>query len=105
MTKLRLKSLGSENWEIESTICALNAALGEAKKLLACNQLSVSLRVHLSTLKSINKRPSSLAAGRFYAMDQAVIPKASPGGISIGGGLIVGGNLASLGINNNKTIS
>ena len=38
-------------------------------------------------------------------MAQAVIPKASPEAISLGGGLIVAGLLASLGINNNKIIS
>ena len=38
-------------------------------------------------------------------MDQAVIPKASPEAISLGVVLIVGGILASLGINNNKIIS
>ena len=34
-----------------------------------------------------------------------MIPKASPEAISIGGGLLVGGFLASLGINENKIIS
>ena len=39
-----------------------------------------------------------------YAMFQSVISKASPEAICIGGGLIVGGLLASLGINNNNII-
>ena len=38
-------------------------------------------------------------------MAQAVMPKASPEAISLGGGLIVGGILASLGINDNRIIS
>ena len=42
---------------------------------------------------------------RFYAMAQTVIPKSSPEAISLGGGLIVAGLLASLGINDNKIIS
>ena len=41
----------------------------------------------------------------FYAMTQSVIQKASTEAISLGGGLIVAGLLASLGINNNKIIS
>ena len=39
---------------------------------------------------------------RFYAMNQAVILKASPEAIYLGGGLIVGGILTSLGINVNN---
>ena len=38
----------------------------------------ICLGDQLYKLKSINKRPSSLAADIFYAMYQAVIPKASP---------------------------
>ena len=72
--------------------------------MLAENQTLVSLGAQLSKLKSINKRPPLLAADIFYAMDQAVMPKASPETIYLGSGLIVAGLLASLGINNNKTI-
>ena len=57
------------------------------------------------TLNAINKRSSSLDADRFYAMAQAVIPKASPEAICLGGGLILGGLLESLGINDNNIIS
>ena len=59
----------------------------------------------MSRLKSINKQPPLLAADIFYAMSQAVMPKASTEKISIGGGLIVADILASLGINDNKIIS
>ena len=59
-------------------ICALNAELAEAKDMLSDNQPLVSLGAQFSKLNSINKQPSSLAADRFYAMAQAVIPKASP---------------------------
>ena len=38
-------------------------------------------------------------------LTQAVIPKASPEAISPGGGLIVGGLLVSLGVNDNNNIS
>ena len=38
-------------------------------------------------------------------MSQAVIPKSSPEAICLGGGLIVGGILDSLGINNNNITS
>ena len=72
--------------------------------MLAYNQTLVILGAQLSKLKSINKLPPSLAADRFYAMAQAVMPKTSPEAISLGGGLIVSGLLASLGINDNKII-
>ena len=78
MTKLLLKSLELENKEMKLTICALNSEFAEAKKMLADNQTLVSLGAHLYRLKSINKRPPSLAVGRFYAMAQAVMPKTSP---------------------------
>ena len=73
--------------------------------MLADNQPLVSLGTQLYRLKSINKLPPLLAAYRFYAMAQAVITKASPEAISIGGGLLVDGLLASIGINDNKIIS
>ena len=38
-------------------------------------------------------------------MSQSVMPKASPGVIYLGGGLIVGGILDMIGINDNKIIS
>ena len=78
VTKLQLKILELENQEIKSTICALNKNLSEAKKMLADNQPLVSSGTQLSKLKSISKRPSSLAEDRFYAMAQSVIPKSSP---------------------------
>ena len=87
------------------TMCTLNADLAESKKMLAENQPLVSADAHFYKLKSINKRPSSLAVDKFYDMAQAVIPKASPEEICVGGGLIVGGLLESLDINNNKIIS
>ena len=59
----------------------------------------------MSKLKSIKKRPSSLDADRFYAMAQAVIPKASPQEIFLGGGLVLGGLLEILGIKDNNIIS
>ena len=73
--------------------------------MLAYNHPLVSLGAQLSKLKSMNKRPPSLAADRFYAMAQAVIQKTSPEAICLGGGLIVASILASLGINDNKIIS
>ena len=73
--------------------------------MLADNHLLVSASAQLYKLNPINKQPSSLSMDRFYAMDQVVIPKSSPEEICIGGGLIVGGLLASLGINNNNIIS
>ena len=105
VTKSRLKSLELGNQEMNSSICTLNADLAEAKKVLANNQPLVSLGAQLSELKSINKRTSSLAADIFYDMSQEMTPKSSPEAISLGDGLIVGGLLASLGINNNKIIS
>ena len=86
-------------------ICALNAELAEAKDMLSDNHPLVSLGAQFSKLNSINKQPSSLAADRFYAMAQAVIPKASPEAISLGGGLVVRGLLESIGINDNNIIS
>ena len=73
--------------------------------MLADNHLLVSASAQLYKLNPINKQPSSLSMDRFYAMDQVVIPKSSPEEICLGGGLIVGGLLASLGINNNNIIS
>ena len=72
--------------------------------MLADKQPLVSLSAQLSKLNSINKQPPSLAGDISYTMAQAEMPKASPEAIYIGGGLIVGGILASLGINNNKII-
>ena len=86
-------------------MCALNKYLVEVNKMLSDNHPLVSLGSQLSKLNSINKRPSSLAADIFYAMAQAVMPKASPEEISLGCILIVCGILASLGINNNKIVS
>ena len=73
--------------------------------MLEYNQPLVSLGPQLSKLKSINKRPPSLAANRFYAMAQAVMPKASPEEIYLGVELIVSGLLESIGINNIEIIS
>ena len=67
--------------------------------MLVDNQLLVILCAQFYKLKSINKKPSSLAADRFCTMAQELIPKASLEVISLGGGLIVSGILASLGIN------
>ena len=72
--------------------------------MLVYNQTLVSLGAQLSKIKSINKQPSSLAEDIFYAMAQAVIPKASLEEIYLGGGLIVGGILASLIINDNRIL-
>ena len=105
MTKSRLNSLELDNQEIKLTICALNSELAEAKKILAGNQPLVSLRAQLYRIKSINKRPPLMAADRFYAIPQSLMPNASREEISLGGGLIVAGLLASLGINDNKIIS
>ena len=105
MTKLQLKILELENQEIKSTICALNKNLSEAKKMLADNQPLVSSCTQLSKLKSISKRPSSLAEDRFYAMAQSVIPKSLPKANYLGGVLIIGGLLASFGINDNQIVS
>ena len=73
--------------------------------MVADNQPLVSAGSQLSKINPINKGPSSLAADIFYSMTQAVIPKASPEAIYLGCGLIVGGLLASLSINDNKIIS
>ena len=104
MTKLRLQSLELENQEMKSTTCALNAELVNAKKILSNNQPLVSAGAQLSKLKSINKQPLYLAVDIFYYMDRAVIPKASPEAIFLGGGLIVAGLLASIDINGNWII-
>ena len=56
VTKLQSKILSLQNQEMKSTICLLNEKLTEAKKMLADNQLLVSVSAHLSKLKSINKR-------------------------------------------------
>ena len=105
VTKSRLKSLELENQEMKSTICALNSQLADTKKILADNQPLVSTGAQLSKLKSINKRLSSLSAGRFYVMSQVLILKALPQAICLGGGLILGCLLESIGINDNKIIS
>ena len=65
---------------MKSNICALNTDLADAKKILVDNQPLDSAGDKLSKLKSINKQPQFLAAYIFYAMVQAVIPKALPGG-------------------------
>ena len=72
-----------------------------SKKMLVDNQPLFNLGAQFSKLNPINKWPSLLAVDIFYAMAQAVIPKASPEAISIGGGFIVAGILESLSINNN----
>ena len=90
---------------MKSTICALNTELEYSKNILVDNQPLVSLGSQLSKLKSIKKLPSLLSADIFYAMDQAVMLKAYPEAISLGGRLILAGILASLGINNNRIIS
>ena len=64
--------------------------------MLAENQPLVCVGPQLSKLKLINQQPSLLAVDIFYSMAQAVMSKASPEAISLGGGLIVGGLLASL---------
>ena len=50
VTKSKLKSLELKNQEMKSTICALNADLAEAKKMLADSQLLVSAVSQLSKL-------------------------------------------------------
>ena len=75
MTKSRIESLELEKQEMMSTICALNTELAEANNMLADNQPLVSLGDQLSKLKSINRVISLLAADRFYAMAQAVMPE------------------------------
>ena len=90
---------------MKSTICTFNADVEEAKNMLAENQPLVSLVTQLFKLKWIKKQPYSLAADIFYVMALAVMPKSLPEAISLGGGLVVGGLLASLGINNNIIIS
>ena len=67
--------------------------------MLAENQPLVSLGAQFSKLKSINKPPHLLKADIFYAMAQAVIPKALPEAIYLRSGLILGVLLASIGIN------
>ena len=70
---------------MKSTFCALNLELADDKKMLAENQLLVSLGAQFSTLKSTNKLSPSLDADIFYAMAQAVMPRASPEAIPLGG--------------------
>ena len=89
---------------MELTIYALNAELEEVNKMSAENQPLVGLGAQLYKLKPINKQPSSLADNKFYAMAQTVLPKTSPEEISLGGGLLVGGILESIGINDNSII-
>ena len=72
--------------------------------MLADNQPLVCVGPQLSKLKLINQQPSLLAADIFYSMAQAVMPKASSEAISLGGGLMLGGLLASIGINDSKII-
>ena len=72
--------------------------------MLSDNQPLDCLGAQLSKLKSINKQTSLLDAYLFFVMSQVVITKASPEAIFLGGGLIVGGILGSLGINYNKII-
>ena len=72
--------------------------------MLAENQPLVSTEAHFYKLNPINKGPSFLDADIFYAVYQAVIPKSSPEAIYLGGGFIVCGLLASIGINDNKII-
>ena len=73
--------------------------------MLAYNQPLIIVGSQLSKLKSTIKLTSLLARGRFYAMAQAVIPKASPDSIYCGCGFVVDGLSESLGINDNKIIS
>ena len=73
--------------------------------MLAENQPLFCLAAQLSKLNSINKPPTLLSPDRFYAMSQAVIQKASPEAITLGGGLVLGGLLVSLCINDNNIIS
>ena len=74
------------------------------ENMLADNQLIVFWGAHSYRLKLINKQPPSIAMDRFYAMSQAVVLKALPRALSIGGGLIVCGILASHSINDNNII-
>ena len=87
------------------TICALNAEFPEAKDMLSDNRPLFRFGTQLSKLKSINQRLTSLSTDIFYAMYQAVTLKASPEAISLGGGFMVGGILASLDFNDNNIIS
>ena len=105
VTKLQLRSLVLENHSMKSTICTLNTELEDSKKMLAENQPLVSLGAQLSKLNAINKQPPSLDADTLYAMSQLVLLKASPEELYLGGGLIVAGVLASLGVNDNNIIS
>ena len=102
MTKSQLNILELESQEMRFTICSFNAELSGAKKMLAENQTLVGLVTLLSKLNSINKQPSLLAEDIFYAMAQAVMTKASLEAIYLGGVLVLGGLLASLGINDNN---
>ena len=55
VTKSRLKSLELENHKMKLIICAFNAYLLEAKKILEDNQTLVSAGDQLSKLKSMDK--------------------------------------------------
>ena len=104
VTKLQLDILEAENKAMKYIICELYAELSEANNMLSDNQTLVHLGTHLSKLKLINQRSTSLASDQFYGMHQGVMPKLSPEDISLGGGLIVDGLLASLGINYNTIL-
>ena len=86
------------------TICTFNEDLSEYKKMLAYNQKLVNLGTQLSKLELINQQPISIDVDKFYEMSQAVMPKASSEMIYIGVGLIVGGFLNILGINDKNII-
>ena len=60
VTKLRLNSLKLENQEMNLTICALNAELAKGKKILAYNQLLVSLGAQLEASFSSIKATRNL---------------------------------------------
>ena len=89
---------------MKSTICALKAELEEFNNMLKYNHILVCLGAKSTKQNSINQQPTSLAADRFYAMSQEVIPKASPVAISHGCGLIAGDLLEIIGINDNNII-
>ena len=73
--------------------------------MLAYNHTLAQLGTQLSKLNSIIQQPTFISADIFHARSQAVMPKASPAAISLGGGLVVGGILDSIGINDNKILS
>ena len=90
---------------MKSIICAFNAELEYAKKMLSYIHPLASLGAQLSKLKSINKQPPSLAADIFYTISQAVMPKSSAEAISIVVVLLIAGLLESIGAKDNKIIS